>query len=221
MIDFVVMQRLWRLNRTLLQKLKDTGYDVSADEDASAASLSAFEAAFPSRDKLERVFYPRAGTLAADRTPGGILLFFSELEEGKRQIGVDDIRRLHDKMETLKVKLALFSANGPLSPKAKQELRKTQAPDLARVVVLEDKEIMFNVSRHKRVPRHYLLTPTEAKKWLDATKLKRSQIPRMFSDEPQAKYFDALPGDLICVTGFSPTVGKLARHVVVVTRLGK
>jgi DNA-directed RNA polymerase subunit H (RpoH/RPB5) len=215
------MQRLWHLNRTLLTKLRDNGYDVPADELAAVASLATFEVAFPTRDKLERIFYPRSGTLAAERTPSGVLLFFSELEEGKRQIGVEEIRRLHDKMETLKVKLVLFSANGPLSPKAKQELRRTQAPDLARVVVLEDKEIMFNVSHHRRAPKHELLTPLAAKKWLEVTKLKRSQIPRIFTDDPQAKYYDAWPGDLIRVTGFSPTVGKLTRHVVVVPRLGK
>ena len=215
------MERLWRINLTLLQKLQDTGYLVSKEEVEASRSLASFEAAFPTREKMERIFYPLPSTLTAERTPDGVLLFFAELEEGKRQIGVDDIRRLHDKMETLKVKLAIFSSNGPLSPKAKQELKKTQAPDLARVVVFEDKEIMFNVSRHKRVPRHRLVGGIEAKKWLDITKLKRSQIPRIFTDDPQAKYFDALAGDLICVTGFSPTVGKMSRHVVVVPRLVK
>lgn len=215
------MERLWRLNRTLLAKLQDTGYEIPAEETIAMSSLSSFTLAFPNREKLERIFYPRKGSLASERTPSGILLFFAELEEGKRQIGVDDIRRLHDKMEVLKVKLTLFLSNGPLSPKAKQELKKTQAPDLARVVVFEDKEIMFNVSRHKRVPPHRLLTPLEAKKWLDDTKLRRSQIPRIFTDDPQAKYFDALPGDLICVAGYSPTVGRFNRHVVVVMRLGK
>jgi DNA-directed RNA polymerase I, II, and III subunit RPABC1 len=215
------MERFLQLHRTLISKLRDTGYVIPPEEEAAGQSLELFQATFPTRDKLERIFYPRAGTLAAERTPRGVLLFFSELEEGKRQIGVDEIRRLHDKMESAGVELAFFIANGPLSPSAKKELRKTQAPGLARVVVLEDKEIRFNVSHHKRAPKHRLLSPAEAKQWLEQTKLKRSQIPRIFTDDPMAKYYDAQPKDLMCITSFSPTVGTLARHVTVVPRLGK
>lgn len=214
------MERLWKINRTLLQKLEDTYYQVSAVDKKAVASIEDFEAAFPTRDRMERVFLPKVGTTAELKTPLGVLLFFAELEEDKKYIRVEDVRRLIAKMETMSVVNAFFITNAALSSKANDVLRNSQAPGKAQVVVFRDEEMLFNVTRHRRVPKHTLLSPAEANQWLHTVKLKRSQIPRIFEDEPQIKYLGGSSGDLIKVTGPSPTVGSFTRHLVVVRRLG-
>jgi len=213
------MERLWKINRIFLEKLEDTFYIIPEEERLAARSLNHFSAAFRSKEQLERVFYPQPNTIAALKTPRGVLLFFAELQEGKKYIRVEDIRLLVAKMESTGVTATFFVINGPLSSKANDILNSIQAPPLRRVIVLRDEETMFNVTRHKRVPKHSLLTPSEAKKWLEQTKLKRSQLPRLFENDPQAKYLGACQGDLVRVTGSSPTVGTFVRILSVARRL--
>jgi DNA-directed RNA polymerase subunit H len=213
------MERLWKINRTLVEKLETTGYLVPDEEREAVQSLENFQVRFPSTESMERVFQPQPNTAAMLKSPSGVLIFFSDAPEGKKQITVDEIRRLIDKMEELNTTTCYLIISSPLSTIAQKALASAQAPDLARVVVFQAGELTFNITKHRRVPKHHLLSPKEAKEWLTATKLRRSQIPRIFETDPQAKFLDAVSGELIKVVGPSPTVGTYARHLVVVRRL--
>lgn len=215
------MERFWRINRTLVQKLQDTHYYINDTEKKAAADLHAFEATFPNRDSMERIFTPLPNTVAATRTPNGVLVCFAELVEDKKYIRVDDVRRLIMKMQDTGVTAAFFILNAALSSKGLDMLRSAQAPDTLRVVVFETRELMFNVTKHSRVPRHELLSSSQAHEWLVSSKLKRSQLPRVFESDPQCKYYDALSGDIIRVTRPSPTCGVFVHNVLVVRKLGK
>jgi DNA-directed RNA polymerase I, II, and III subunit RPABC1 len=215
------MEDLWKINRTLLQKLADTKYLVSEDDKKSVSSLASFEASFPTLESMERIFKPLPNEISATRCPSGVLLCFALLQESKKYIRVEDVRHVLALMAKTGVTTALFIINSALSPKAADILRSSQAPGLLRVVVFEHREILFNVTRHSRVPKHQLLTASEAHEWITKSKLKRSQMPRAFETDPQIKYIDGLNGDIVRIIRPSPTCGTFVHHVVIVRKLGK
>lgn len=207
------MQRLWRINRVLLQKLQDTHYIVTAADWAAVATLANFEAAYGTQEQLERVFKPKPLTTAASKTPNGLLLFFAQAPADKKHVGVDEVRRLIVKLENCEIGHALFITSGSLSSKAAEILATAQTPPTRRVIVYNDEELLYNVTKHRRVPKHELLSVTEAAEWLAQTGLKRNQLPRILEDDPQAKYLGASQGDLIRVTGSSYVTGQAVRHL--------
>jgi DNA-directed RNA polymerase I, II, and III subunit RPABC1 len=215
------MERWWRINRTLVQKLQDTGYEVRPEDEAQVASIQAFEEAYPDAlidsTTMERKFLPLAGTMAESRAPNGVFLAFG-VSEGKN-ILLGHVDRLEKALQTNRVTTAFFVVNRPIHAKAASYLR--TLADTYRIVVFRQEQLVFNVSRHRRVPKHRLFTPYEASRWLSSTLLKRSQLPRIFEDDAMAKYYDALPTDLVAVTNPSPTVDSFTRVLVVARRLAR
>lgn len=236
------MERTWRINCTLLQKLEDTGYAIPDAERQACSSLTAFQQAFTSRQELERIFYP--APLAAEaatedtaedaaedavldddalgrrrnahrKSPQGVLLFFSKLGEGKKQVGLDEVRRLGSRVSSTGVSTVFVVMAAPFSTSAGKSLVEMQS-ETFRAVCFHEDELMFNVSRHLYVPRHELLTPAAANRWLQKTKLKRSQIPVLSENDVQARYLDASNGDIIRVTSPSRTAAAGVRHLLVV-----
>ena len=213
------MDRLWRINRTIIEKLQDTGYDVSLTEVSQVSSLQAFETAFPQAlndaSTMERIFYPRKGTIAELRAPNGVFIAFT-VTEGKN-IVTEDVRRVIQELDNNNVTTCFYIVNRPVYSKAMEVIRSVEA--VQRIVIFRHEQLGFNVTKHRRVPRHQLLDPASASKWLATTQVKRSQIPRLFEDDPVAKYYDAQPTELMHVTNPSPTVGIFTRTLVVARRL--
>lgn len=216
------MPSLRQINRVLLEKLVATGYDIPAEELATVESTAAFEAAYPQAanqpEVLTRVVMPLPDTAAERKAPNGLLLLFAQLEEGKKTIGKAQARSLIEIMDRENVTTAFFIVNAPLFAQARDYIRERSGR--LRVVVFSYDQLSFNVSQHRRVPQHLLLSPPEAAEWLRLTKLKRSQLPRIFEDDPQARYLDATHNELIKVVSASPTVGVFVKHLVVVRRIG-
>jgi DNA-directed RNA polymerase I, II, and III subunit RPABC1 len=213
------MDRWWRINLTLIEKLLETGYNVPSEAQAQVASLEAFSEAFPDAvsapASMERVFRPRRGTMAELRAPNGVFLCFA-VSEGK-QILMQHVNHLEREMINRRVITAFFIVNGPLYYQAVDFLRSIEK--VQRVVIFRQEQLTFNVTKHRRVPKHELLTPAEAAEWLAQTQLKRSQLPRIFEDDPMAKYYDAQPTELMRVVNPSVTVGSFTRVLVVARRL--
>ena len=214
------MERWWRINQVLVQKLQDTGYQVEELLPA-VASVSAFRAAYPDAvtnpPSLNRVVQPLPGTMAELRAPNGLLLAFTADLADKKSTITEQVREVVEQMQGQGVTTCFMVIAKPLYSKAAELVRSIAA--VQRIVPFFQKQLAFNVTRHRRVPRHELLTPAEASKWLNTTLLKRSQLPRIFEDDPLARYYDAQPTDLMRVTNPSPTVGEFTRTVVVVRRL--
>jgi len=211
--------RLYKINTILLEKLEDTDYLIPDSEVASSQSFEAFTDSFPDLDSMERVFYPRPHTLASRRNPNGTMIGFGMAEEGSKYVTTPTITRIITKLVKAKASTLLLIINAPLFHIASARLTSIQGE--FRVIVFRQDQLMFNPTVHVRVPQHILLTPSEATEWLMETKLKRSQIPRIFDSDIQSLYLDAQPTDIIKVIRPSPTVGMFVHHLVVARRLGK
>jgi DNA-directed RNA polymerase subunit H (RpoH/RPB5) len=213
------MDRYWKINQTLLRKLKDTQYIVPAEEDESNATLEAFEETFVDVEDMERMFFPQPDSMAFLRSPNGVFIAFGIVPEDKKYVVTAEVDRIIKKLIQTKASTLYLILNGPLFHIAASRLRDIEG--IYRIVIFRQDQLLFNPTLHIRVPKHVLLTPRQATEWLTSSQVKRSQMPRIFREDIQALYLDAIIGDLIAVTNPSPTVGEFTRHLVVVRRLGK
>jgi DNA-directed RNA polymerase subunit H (RpoH/RPB5) len=207
------MEDYWQINQVLLEKLSDTGFDVSPEEWQINETLDSFTAAYPDPEALERVFLPQPNSLAAQRNPNGVMLGFPEISEsGKVLVGETD--RVIKKLFLSEASSLYFITPGLLYHLSAKRLQDIE--ELYHIVIIPQEQLMFNPTRHYRVPKHELLSPEEAVQWLVTTKLKRSQMPRILSNDTQVIYLDARPNDIIRVIRPSPTIGTFVHHTVVV-----
>lgn len=79
--------------------------------------------------------------------------------------------------------------------------------------VFELRELQYNVSRHVLVPKHELITDEkQIEEVVKSHTLKsRAQLPIILKTDPQARYLNARPGNLVKVTRYCPSAGE---HVV-------
>jgi DNA-directed RNA polymerase subunit H len=73
-----------------------------------------------------------------------------------------------------------------------------------------------DITKHRLVPKHEILSPDEAKKVLETYGVEPHQLPLLLSSDPVAKAIGAKPGDIVKITRKSPTAGEIVvyRYVV-------
>ncbi|MBS3060567.1 MAG: DNA-directed RNA polymerase subunit H [DPANN group archaeon] len=64
-----------------------------------------------------------------------------------------------------------------------------------------------NVLEHELVPKHEILTKTDAKKLLESLGSTLEQLPGITENDPTVKGLNAKPGDVLKITRKSPTAG--------------
>lgn len=219
--------RYFNINRTLIQKLVDTGYTVPDEELQAAENKQVFSDLFQSHDDLKgRVFeckynaYDPVEKREIPKTKKAILWFFSIATDKAKTKTVSK----ESISEFLKVasapqegiSIAFLVSDTSLSPEARNYLKSTKS--VIRSVVFSEDELMFNPTQHIRVPKHTLLTQKEKAEWFASTGVKMEQMPRILLGDPQVKYLDGVVKDVIKVTNPSPTIGEYTRHLLVVPK---
>jgi len=202
----------------MLEKLTETGYIVPADLQGKVSSLENFLTYYPNveaRTQLEQVYYPLDGTLAYLKSPNGVLVAYGRKPEQGKQVLTEEVSRIIKKLTQSKASTVFLILDAPLYSKARDLLIDLRAR--YRVVLFQEQSLLFNPTRHVRVPKHTLLSPEQATSWMIESKIKPSQMPRITTEDIQAKYLDAVEGDVIRVEGYSPTVAIFVKHFLVVS----
>jgi DNA-directed RNA polymerase I, II, and III subunit RPABC1 len=78
-----------------------------------------------------------------------------------------------------------------------------------KVEMFEIRNLLFNITKHSYVPKHVLLSTTEAEEVYDKYSIKnKTQLPIIYKTDPVAKYFDFKSGELIKITRGSTAIGE-------------
>ena len=74
----------------------------------------------------------------------------------------------------------------------------------------------MDITKHRLVPKHEILSSDEAKKVLETYGVEPHQLPLLLSSDPVAKAIGAKAGDIVKITRKSPTAGEIVvyRYVV-------
>lgn len=129
------------------------------------------------------------------------------------KVGIVTVRKCCQQMQQENIFRAILIVRNDLTSSAKKALE-----DMAPKYIIEmftESELLFNVTEHQLVPEHIVLTSEEKRELLDRYKLKESQLPRMQTADPIARYFGLKSGQVVKIVRPSETSGRYVSYRLV------
>lgn len=129
------------------------------------------------------------GDIICKKEKGAITVFFNSTPK----VNNDRIQEYISKMRPTGVKHAIVIFIDSVTPAAQKVVDEMQ--DL-RIELFCSKSLRFNITKHRLVPRHTLLTKVEMKIFKEEFGIK---IPILLYNDPIARFYDFQRGDIVKV----------------------
>ena len=198
--------KMFRVRKTCLKMLNKRGYIV--DEEAINQNTEEFRTKFgenPSRDNLSILVEK------SDDPSDQLFVFFPEDEK----VGVKPIKVYCQRMKEENVLRAIIVVKVNLTPFAKAAVKEMSLRGY-RVEYFRDSELLVDITEHKLVPEHIVLTTQQKQELLDRYRLKPSQLPRIQITDPVARYFGLKQNQVVKIIRPSETAGRYVTYRIAV-----
>ncbi|KAL5526673.1 RPB5 [Sanghuangporus sanghuang] len=196
--------KLWRVNRTIHELVRDRGFQVSDEE--IEMELASFKQAYAnsvgSVDRNMLNFFTNHRVNTQDH----IFVFFSD----EKSVGVKTMRRLLQILEEKTINKAIIIFPGNMTPSARKVI--VAMSHQYRLEEFSESDLLVNITRHILVPAHEVLTQEEKKILLEKYRLKETQLPRIQLADPVARYYGLRRGQVVKITRPSETAGRYVSY---------
>ncbi|KAG7451059.1 DNA-directed RNA polymerase RPB5 subunit [Guyanagaster necrorhizus] len=204
MSDGDEVAKLWKVNRTIHELVKDRGFQVSDDE--INMDLQTFKENCVSQsgsvDRSQLNFYTNSTSNFEDQ----IFVFFSD----EKSVGVKSMRKLISILEEKSIQRGVIVFPGNMTPTARRVI--VAMASQYRLEEFSETDLLVNIVHHTLVPRHDVLTPEQKKNLLERYRLKETQLPRIQLADPVARYYGLRRGQVVKITRPSETSGRYASY---------
>jgi DNA-directed RNA polymerase I, II, and III subunit RPABC1 len=191
--------RLFKIKKTELQMLEARGYDVERDKniqyESFKQSLQIIDGKIP---KLN--FY---GNKINDESS---TIFVEYIVAEK--LTVDHITKFCIKLKEKNIPNGIIIISGSITSMARQKLKETNDSKLFHIELFEDKELIVNITEHELVPKHIILSDEEKQTLLKKYRLKESQLPKILTTDPVARFLGLVKGQVVKIIRASETAGR-------------
>jgi len=193
--------RLFRVYKTISVLLEKRGYSVPRDMlEITPASFTNKFGEHPSREVLSILVEK------ADDEQSQLFVFFPEDEK----VGVKPIKEYTERMREESVSNAILVLKVGMTPIAKQAIQ--EVSDSVRIEYFLEAELLVDITEHKLVPDHQVLTQNEKQELLKRYRLKETQLPRIQPTDPVARYYGMRRGQVVKITRLSETAGRYVTY---------
>ncbi|KAJ3483393.1 hypothetical protein NLI96_g6347 [Meripilus lineatus] len=196
--------KLWKVNRTIHELVKDRGFQVS-DEEINM-DLNSFRSHYGghsgSVDRGQLNFF----TNHRDNPSDQIFVFFSD----ERSVGVKTMRKLLSILEEKNISRGIIVFPGNMTPSARKVI--VAMASQYKLEEFSEADLLVNITHHALVPKHELLSAEQKKTLLEKYRLKETQLPRIQLADPVARYYGLRRGNVVKITRPSETAGRYASY---------
>lgn len=196
--------RLWKVNRTIHELVKDRGFQVSDDE--IHMDLATFKQHYANQsgsvDRSQLNFFTTYENNPAEQ----IFIFFSD----ERSVGVKTMRKLLGILEEKSIQRGIIVFPGNMTPSARKVI--VAMASQYKLEEFSESDLLVNITHHTLVPKHEVLTPEQKSALLARYRLKETQLPRIQLADPVARYYGLKRGMVVKITRPSETSGRYASY---------
>ncbi|KAE9408445.1 DNA-directed RNA polymerase RPB5 subunit [Gymnopus androsaceus JB14] len=204
MADVDDSAKLWKVNRTIHELVKDRGFSVSDDE--INMDLATFRGSFANQsgsvDRNQLNFFSNSMVNPAEQ----LFVFFSD----EKSVGVKTMRKMLSILEEKGIQQGIIVFPGNMTPSARKVI--VAMASQYRLEEFSESDLLVNITHHSLVPRHQVLSPSEKKALLDKYRLKETQLPRIQMADPVARYYGLRRGNVVKIIRPSETSGRYASY---------
>ncbi|KAG6898205.1 hypothetical protein C0992_003317 [Termitomyces sp. T32_za158] len=143
--------KLWKVNRTIHELVKDRGFAVSDDE--IHLDLPTFKATYASESGVVEYIYT-----------SWFMVGVSDSSH-ERSVGVKTMRKLLGILEEKKIQRGIIVFPGNMTPSARKVI--VAMASQFRLEEFSESDLLVNIVHHTLVPRHDVLTQEEKKLLLE------------------------------------------------------
>ena len=108
------------------------------------------------------------------------------------KFGIAEVKELMNYLKKININNIILIVREKLTSFGLKELKKSEI----NYEIFITKSLIFNITKHKLVPKHILLSKDEKNKLLKTLQCKLHQLPKILKTDPISKYFNALPGQV-------------------------
>ncbi|KAI0768114.1 DNA-directed RNA polymerase RPB5 subunit [Trametes elegans] len=196
--------KLWKVNRTIHELVKDRGFQVSDDE--INMDLATFRGHYANQsgsvDRSQLNFF----TNHRDNPALQIFIFFTD----EKSVGVKTMRKLLGILEEKNIQMGIIVFPGNMTPSARKVI--VAMASQYKLEEFSESDLLVNITHHTLVPKHELLTQEQKKELLETYRLKETQLPRIQLADPVARYYGLKRGNVVKITRPSETSGRYASY---------
>ena len=190
--------KLYKVWKTLNEMMVDRGFEKSEDSNMTREEF------FQKLSKTQKMngFFTKIEPNNLDST---FRTYYEYIHDPKLNNNI--ILKFVETMRGLgRIDSGIIIYSGKLTQQAKQKIEEINTQ--IRVETFTVGELVVNISRHELVPKHILLNPEEKNELLKRYNIKQSQLPKIFTHDPVAKYLGLKRGDVVKIIRVSETAGK-------------
>ncbi|KAH9928681.1 DNA-directed RNA polymerase RPB5 subunit [Fomitopsis serialis] len=196
--------KLWKVNRTIHELVKDRGFQVSDDE--INMDLTTFRSHYANNsgsvDRSQLNFF----TNHKNNPMTQIFVYFSE----EKSVGVKTMRKMLGILEEKNIQQGVIVFPGNMTPSARKVIAAMASQ--YKLEEFSESDLLVNITHHTLVPKHEVLSPEEKKELLETYRLKETQLPRIQLADPVARYYGLKRGNVVKITRPSETAGRYASY---------
>ena len=126
-------------------------------------------------------------------------------------IGIKHLRQFAQYLDQNQFTTGIFISQGPVTGAALRAFE----PLTQRGITAEhfqEADLLVNITRHELVPKHVLLSAQEKAVLLERYRLRETQLPRIQSSDPVARYLGLKRGQVVKIIRRSETAGRYASY---------
>jgi DNA-directed RNA polymerases I, II, and III subunit RPABC1 len=198
--------RTFRVRKTCLKMLSKRGYMV--DEASINMTTDQFKQKFGDNPTGEAL------TILAEKVDDPadqIFVFFPEEEK----VGVKPLKTYYKRMQDENVTRGIIVVKVSMTPFSKTAMKELAMRGF-RMETFNYGELLVDITEHKLVPEHIVLTEQQKLELLDRYRLKPSQLPRIQITDPIARYFGLKQQQVVKIIRPSETAGRYITYRICV-----
>ncbi len=190
--------KLYKIWKTLNEMMEDRGYGKNPD---SNMTREEFFQKLSQEQKMNGFFTK----IEPNNLESTFRTYYEYIHDSK--LNLNTILTFVETMRQYeKIDSGIIIYSGKLTQQAKTKIEEINAQ--IRVETFTVGELVVNITRHELVPKHILLNPEEKNELLKRYNIKQSQLPKIFTHDPVAKYLGLKRGDVVKIIRVSETAGK-------------